>query len=154
MRLTATITRPDNTTAYTAGDVVGNTASIITFGAMKTGLNMILGTRLLLSVTAVPASMAAFNLHLYSGSPTNIQDNAAWTLPTADSTNYLGSVVLGVPVALIGDVIFSQDDEVNTTINVANNDNNIYGLLETVGGYTPGAETVHTIYLDIENRSV
>jgi hypothetical protein len=150
MRLTATITRPDNTTAYTAGDVIGNTSSIITFSGMSPGVKKILGARFLVGITAVPAGMAAYNLHLYSASPTNIADNGAWTLPTADSAKYLGSIVLAVPVALVGDVIFSQDDEVNTTFNVSDSESNIYGLLETVGGYTPASETVHTIYLDIE----
>jgi len=149
MRITQTITRPDNTTAYTAADVVGNTSSIIEFGRLSPGTHMIKGARLLYGENAIPGGMAAYNLHLYDWSPTNIADNAAWTLSEADSTHYLGKVVLTLPVDL-GAACFSKDDSVNMTINVADNASSVFGLLETVGGYTPVAETVHTISLDID----
>jgi len=150
MRITKSINRPDNVTTYGAGDVVGNTSSIISFGYIAKGIKKILGARHLYGEATVPAGMAAFNLHLYSSSPTNIADNAAYALASADAANYLGMVVLTLVVVkgATGAACFSQDDEVNMTIDSPGG--SLYGLLETVGGYTPVAETVHTITLDIE----
>jgi hypothetical protein len=87
-RSTATITRPSNTTAYTAGDVVGDTggSAIISLTAAgpTAGFVIIQSISLVFSDSTVPSGMGAFRVHLYSASPTAIADNAAFDLTSGD----------------------------------------------------------------------
>ena len=87
-RTTVTVTRPSNATAYTAGDVVGDTSgsAILTFSNMgpNSGYVLIQSAALIFSDSAVPSGMGSFRVHLYSASPTAIADNAAYDLVSAD----------------------------------------------------------------------
>lgn len=147
-----TITRPDNTTAYTAGDVFGTSpATNITFTdvLLEEGQHFyIVGARLLYNNNAVISGMSSFTLHLYDSAPTAIEDNSAWTLVSADKDKYLGSIEIDVPTD-VGDVIVSHKDNINIKRKLASSSTTIYGQLETDGGFTPGSEDVIDISLQI-----
>lgn len=145
--VSATQTRPNNTTAYTALDVVGqDPAANMEFA---TGLDLgagfvIYGARLRIDAAAIPAGMTSFRLHLYNAAPTAIADNAAFNLIAADRAKYLGYVVIPEPVDN-GDTLWGQSDHVNFTGKLAAT--SIYGVLQTVGAYTPTALVVKTVSL-------
>lgn len=144
-----TITRPANTTAYTAGDVVSTGAGeILEFASLGAANDIItiLGARLSIAVNAVPSGCTGFRLHLYNASPTAIADNAAYNLPAGDLAKYLGYVTISTPIDL-GDNIFSQDDNLNITVKLAGT--SLYGILQTIGAYTPSSGAVKTIYLNV-----
>jgi hypothetical protein len=136
----ATLTRPANTTAYTAGDVIGAAAAAFT---LATGLT--LGQRAILTsmdlridIAAVPSGMATFRVHLYSVTPPSaLADNAAFDLPSGDRASYLGYVTLTAPVDL-GATCFSQVDGINKQIQLSGS-SDVFGYLETVGAFTPAA---------------
>ena len=149
------LTRPSNTTAYTAGDVIGiadaetpaNAGSaIFEFTSVgNTGeLIKIAASTFQVNLSAVPASMTSFKLHLYNASPTAILDNAAFDLVSGDRTKYLGSIDLGTPADL-GSTLFSQNDAVNKLVKLVTT--SFYGVIETASGYTPASGTGMTVTL-------
>jgi hypothetical protein len=131
-----TVTRPANTTAYTAGDVVGG---VITFDRPSDNVLLITSADLAIDVAAVPASMTSFRLHLYRETPASaIADNAAWDLPSGDRAAYLGYIDLGSP-ADTGSTLFSQVEQVNKQIEPGST--GLFGYLVTNGGFTPAANS-------------
>ena len=148
----ASQTRPNDTTAYTALDVVGqNPAANLTFANVLPdagGTFVILGARLRIDAAAIPAGMTTFRLHLYSEAPTAIADNAAYNLPAADRAKYLGYVTIG-NILDIGDTLYLQSDNINVTGKLAAASTSLFGILQTVGAYTPTASVVKTITLNV-----
>lgn len=139
-RTTVTITRPSNATAYTAGDVVGDTggSAILTFSNMgpNSGYVLIQSAALIFSDSAVPSGMGSFRVHLYSASPTAIADNAAYDLVSADRSAYMGYFDLPAPVDF-GSTLYTQTDYIGRMIKMATNSTTVYAQIETKGAYTP-----------------
>lgn len=135
-----TITRPANTTAYSAGDVIGAAAAALTFATgMASGQRvMIAGIDLEYDVAAIPAGMTTCRLHLYSVTPPSaLADNAAWDLPSGDRASYLGYV--DIPQILdMGSTLFIQSDNVNKAIQLSGSAS-VFAYLMTTVGFTPGA---------------
>jgi hypothetical protein len=147
-----TITRPNNTDAYIAGDIVGNSTSagggVLTFSNIGSlaGDSFITSTSLRIHVAGVPAGMTSFRLHLYDVTPPSaLADNAPWDLPAGDRASYLGYIDLGSP-ADVGSTLFVQADQVNKQVRLRN-DYTLYGYLVTIAGYTPSAQAVKVIEL-------
>ena len=141
-RNTVTITRPSNTTAYAAGDVVGDTSgsAIITLSnaGPSGGYVLVQSVSLIFSDTAVISGMAAFRLHFYSASPTAIADNAAFDLVSGDRSGYAGFVDLAAPVDF-GSSLYTQTDYPGRLIKLATGSSTLYCELETKGAYTPAS---------------
>jgi len=142
-------TRPADTVAYTAGDVVGATAAAIEFiyiGDAK-GHIAITDTDLRMDVNAVPASMTSFRLHLYNVTPPSaLADNAVWDLPSGDRASYLGYVDLGTPVD-VGSTLFVQTTVTGSKV-VKLVSTSLFGYLVTNAGFTPGSADVNSIRLN------
>lgn len=111
-RAVASFNRPDNTTAYTALDVVGSaTSAIHTLSSIgpNGGYVLIQSAELFIANTSVPSGMGAFRVHLYSSSPTAILDNAAFDLVSGERSAYLGYADLPTPLDL-GSMLYTQAD--------------------------------------------
>lgn len=148
-----TLTRTNDTNAYTAGDVLGSATSaagaVLAFTGMGPAAGHIIITDVdfLVAVTAVPSGMTSFRLHLYNAIPTSaLGDNAAWDLPSTDRTQYLGYIDLGTP-ADVGSSLFVQTSQVNKKV-LMGATSTLYGYLVTNGGYTPTAQAVKYIRLN------
>lgn len=136
----ADITRPANTTAYTAGDVVGGVIGLYGVGLIN-GHTIINTVSLRYDVATIPTGMTAFRLHMYSGSPPSaLADNAAWDLPSGDRAVYLGFVDLGGMIDL-GSTLYSQVDNIGKQIRIGFGYSNIWCYLQTIGGYTPASNS-------------
>jgi hypothetical protein len=145
-RTTATITRPSNTTAYTAGDVVGDTggSAIISLTAAgpTAGFVLVQSISLVFSDSTVPSGMGAFRLHLYSASPTAIADNAVFDLASGDRATYMGFIDLPAPQDL-GSTLYTQTDYPGRLVKLAAASTSLFVEIETRGAYTPvSASTV------------
>jgi hypothetical protein len=140
---TVTITRPSDTTAYTAGDAVGDTggSAILTFAnlARAAGEVIITSVELEIDAAAVPSGMGAFNVRLYNAAPTAIADNAAWDLVSGDRGKYLGNIQLATPTDE-GSTLFSDNDGINKQITLTST--SLYVVLQTVAAFTPSSATV------------
>lgn len=150
----ASKTRPNDTNAYSAGDVLAESTSagtVWTFTSIAPsggGKILITNASLEIDVAAVPSGMTTFRLHLYSTSPTAINDNAAMDLPSGDRAKYLGFIELPTPLAITS-TLWSETEAQNYAIRkqvVAASDT-LYGILQTVGAYTPTAQVVKKVTL-------
>jgi hypothetical protein len=146
-----TVTRPANTTAYAAGDVVGATAAAITFAnaAGYSGQSVrITGFRFMYNVTAVQSGQTSFRLYLYSVTPPSaLADNAVWDLPSGDRASFRGYIDLGSLVDL-GSTIYVQADNVNHCFLAGGT--SLFGYLVTNGAYTPASAETFQIDLMLE----
>jgi hypothetical protein len=154
-RSAVTVTRPSNTTAYTAGDVIGiadsgtpaNAGSaIITLSSIgpSGGFVLLQSVRLLIGNSSVPAGMGAFRLHLYMESPTAILDNAAFDLVAGDVGKYAGFIDLSAPQDF-GSIAVSQADYPGTLVKLATGSTSLFAQLETRGAYTPASGTLYDL---------
>ncbi len=147
------LTRPANTTAYTANDVLGATAAALTFAVGPTGGGEVLITSVALEidVAAIPSGMTSFNLHLHNITPPSaLADNAAFDVPSGDRASYLGFINMGSPADL-GSTLYVQVEGVNKQVTLLGA--NVFGYLVPVGGFTPGGNsevyvvTIHSVRL-------
>jgi hypothetical protein len=146
--VSATLTRPDNTTAYTANDVISDdTPSNFEFdlGEVHSSSSiLIVSARIRIDIAAVPSGMSTMRAALFNAAPTALADNAAFDIINADKTKFLGYVDINTPVDF-GTRIWGQVDNVNALIELA--DSTLYSQLVTTGAYTPSAEDVVTLFL-------
>lgn len=144
----ASATRPANTTAYAAGDVVGASAATWTFaniGPTGGGKVLITGASFRIDTSAVLSGETSYRLHLYSVTPPSaLADNAAFDLPSGDRASYLGFINLGYTEDL-GSTLYTELTGLNKQINLASS--SLYGYLVTAGGYTPNSAQVYNITL-------
>ena len=154
-RSSVTITRPSNTTGYTAGDVIGiadsgtpaNAGSAIhtlTNIGPAGGYVMVQSVELLIGLSAVTSGMAGFRLHLYTASPTAVLDNAAFDLVSGEVANYAGFIDLPTP-SDFGSMLYSQADYSGRLIKLASASTSLFAELETRGAFTPASGTVYTL---------
>ncbi len=147
-----TVTRPANTTAYTAGDVVGGAITFANAGPSGGGSVIINSADLRIDVSSVPAGMTSFTLHLYSVTPPSaLADNAPWDLPSGDRASYLGFIILGTPID-VGSTLFCQATGPGLRqVQLASS--SVFGYLVTAGGFTPAANSeVYVPRLNAESR--
>ena len=146
-------TRPNDTTAYTAGDLVANNATAGSVVAMSWIVRRdaqaynLAGVRLRKSGNT--ATNASFRLHFYTAVPTVANgDNGA--LAATQTANYVGNV----SVTLIGgndgaSNVAMASPALPFVLTPVSGVRTIYGLIEATGAYTPAAQEVFStqIYL-------
>lgn len=151
-RTTTTITRPSNTTAYTAGDVVGDTggSAIISLTAAgpTAGFVIIQSISLVFSDSVVPAGMGAFRVHMYSASPTAIADNAAFDLLSGDRATYMGFIDMPAPQDF-GSSLYTQVDYPGRLVKLAAASTTLFVEIETRGAYTPVSASTVSIRMNL-----
>jgi hypothetical protein len=150
----ASKTRPNDTNAYDALDVINESASAGTnwtfTGIAPSGGGKIIIDQMTLEidVAAIPSGMIGFRLHLYSTAPTAINDNAAFSVATGDRTKYLGFIETPTPLDL-GATLWAETEGQGFPVRkqvVAASDT-LYGMLQTLGAFTPTAQVVKTVTL-------
>lgn len=150
-KVSDTITRPNDTNAYTSNDVVSTiTGEILEFDTLLTeGAGFIItSVDLEIDINAIPSGMSGFKLHLYDTSPTVIADNVIYNLPSEDRAKYLGNILINKPSDL-GDTLWSRNDNLNFCGKLTSGSSTLYGILETTAGYTPSANTVAKVIIYI-----
>lgn len=150
-RKAITITRPNDTTAYAAGDVIG-AATGSTAAQQLDGIGretehdlFLTSARLLIRDSSVISGEGAYRLHLYMSQPGSAYgDNAAWDLPSGDRSAYIGFIDFGT-VADVGSSAFVEVNGINKQIRTVSG--SIWGYLVTQGAYTPTANRVYDFVL-------
>lgn len=144
-----TITRPANTTPYTAGDVLGGALDLGVLGPSGKPV-MIETVELEADIAAVPAGQTTWNLHLYSVTPPSaVADNGAFDIPAGDRASYLTTLQLGALTDRISTLVGSFDFARRVTLAGTH----LFGYLETVGGFTPAANS-EVYKVRMETRAV
>lgn len=138
IKLTGSFTRPNNTTPYAIGDVIGTSpASLIEF--ISDGVNVTSGQSLKIESAKVFTNNTTTldcYLNLLDAEQTAIADNEADTILFANKANLIGSISLALASA--EDCAYGV---VNSALFVKTDANNIYGYIKLAGEtYTPIAE--------------
>lgn len=153
----STFTRPADTTAYGAGDLIANSATAGSVTPLEWSMNgsgrsgIIRRVRIYKSSTTT--TQASFQLHLFDSAPTvSNGDNGALAIAT-NLDSWLGVVALDMTSgaeagASAGLVDVSGALEIGVSKPAMTR--SIYGLLEAVGTYTPASGETFTIRLEIE----
>jgi hypothetical protein len=149
-----TITRPANTTAYTALDVLGQTGgAALDLGTLgPTGATIqINSVQLEGDIAAIPSGQTTWELHLYSVTPPSaLADNAAFDIPSGDRPSYLGFIAIATVVDY-GSTLYVEANNIGKQVRLAGT--HLFGYLKTVGAFTPAANsevyklTLHTVAL-------
>lgn len=160
----ATITRPADTTAYVAKDVVSTLAgAVIEFTGMalaNAGTGTIVRARLM---TSQKTNVALYRLHLFHTAPSPIADNSPYLLLYANAANRIGSIDFPA---------LSTEDPTNSTsaasmrpsydgsYNAPNlwykcksDGTSLYGILETLSAFTPDSAQTYFIELGADGLS-
>lgn len=147
--VSATFTRPNDTTAYASGDLVANSTTagsvaplVWVVGAGQGRAFSLEGVTLKKSGTGV--TNAAFRLHLYQATQTVTNGDNGAVVPS-DGDSYLGSVDVTVD-RVFGDGAAGVGQPANPLLLVPA-DGSVYGLLEARGAYTPAAQEVFVAVL-------
>lgn len=159
-RVDVEMTRPSNTDAYAAGDVVSNNTSTTTLIDLA---NLVRANGASAYIVRVSLSTdkksitPRFRVHFYNASdPTVAADNAAYKNLYADIAKYLGFVDL--PAMTTG------TDTTNSTMSVAANSTvrlpiiaggstrSVYALLEALDVFTPASAQKFTLGVMVDNN--
>jgi hypothetical protein len=153
-RVSGSIARPANTTAYASGQLVANstTAGSVTPIALRVarsdgGTGQIV--RLAVSKTGTSLTNASFRVHLYGASPT-VTAGDGGTLNSNQAGSYIGyvDVVLdrafsdgsfGIATPSVGPVM---------VFSTATNSRNVYALIEARAAYTPVSGETFTVTVE------
>lgn len=142
-------TRPENTTAYAAQDVVGEAvASNLEFsgvGGISGGIVLLTSVSLRIDSDAAVVA-GAMRLHLFNAAPTPIADNSAFNILAKDRAKYLGYIDIPAPTRF-DDTQYAQDDTIRKQVKLAKGSMTLYGVLETTGAFTPASAVVKTVKL-------
>lgn len=141
-------TRPNDTNAYAATDVIGPVTSaggaVLTFaniGPAAGGEVIITSASIEIDDSALVSTEGAYVLYLHNGAPaSNLGDNGAFDIPSGDRTTLVhgGKIQLGIPVDE-GSTLLNAVHGLNQQITVPAG-GTLYGYLVTVAGYTPTAQ--------------
>jgi hypothetical protein len=156
---TLTITRPANTTAYTAGDEIADvagTAAQRTFAAARVnnGTGVVTGCSLIYSNN--PAATPSLELYLFDTDPTSAGDNAAFAPTDAQLATSIGVITFPAPkvgtTGTSGNLIYDSGP-VTIEFAATGGTTSLFGLLVTRIGFTPiaNSETL-TLRLRIEQN--
>lgn len=157
----SSFTRPANTTAYAAGDLVANSATAGSVTPLTFTTSKVIGqgtiARVRMYKSAASATNATFTLHLFNddpGTPTN-GDNGA--LVTADVTMHIASISCDMSSGgLAGTAGLSKAFDIANGITfdlttIGSNERRLYGLIEAEAAYTPASGETFTVTLEIMN---
>lgn len=141
-------TRPADTTAYNANDVVGATAAALTFGGLGSpdGYDVIItSVSIRRNQNAIISGETSYRLHLYDVTPPSAPaDNAAWNLPSGDRASYLGYIDIGT-ITDLGATLWAETSNIGKQVKLLSG--TLYGLLVTIGAYTPVSADTYQVRL-------
>jgi hypothetical protein len=155
-------TRPNDTTAYASGDLVANSTTAgsvvpLAFSIHRSPSGSVRINRVKVKKSGAVVTNASFRLHLYASSPTVTNgDNGAWASIEA---GYLGFIDVVVDKAFSdgsaghGCPVYTNVCQIDVKLAGATDlaaGKKIYGLLEARAAYTPAAQEVLTVSLEIE----
>jgi len=154
------ITRPANTTTYTAKDIIGNVIEFSNALKYVNGNGYITKVRLMGDVSTQTFKA---KLHLYSSSPSGIVDNNPFTLLYSNNYSRLGSIDLqalsteGTGSTACATIWTAGKADVNgfaqgiLPIKGDGGTNTIFGVLETLDAFTPTSGGKYFIQIIVDN---
>jgi hypothetical protein len=156
--ISAEFTRPNDTTAYAAGDAVSDSTTAptaLTFSGtgMEAGTRgRIIGAKILKSGATIANS--TMRLHVFTASPVATNDNSAMANAWSQRTTYVGPIVMsGFSVEGGLASAFASNTVLAVPFDMASGSRRLYGLLSAAAAYTPAANEEFRVELYIEQDS-
>jgi hypothetical protein len=149
----ASFARPNDTTAYAAGDLVANSTTAGSVVPMQiplgnqfpNGMTRLNRVRLIKSGTGV--ANATFRVHLYESSPTPANgDNGAWS--TDQAAHWLGSIDIAAMLAFTDGAAGTGAAPAGGEMFLKLAGKTVYALIAALGAYTPAANETFTLILE------
>jgi len=146
--------RPNNTTAYTPNNAVsGSTVAPVLCGfvgcaRLPGGSGYITGVRL---ETDQTTNAARYRLWLYNARVAAVADGAAVTVLWANRASRLGFIQTPAAQTDGADIAFAQDATIRLPF-VCDTGQMLWGLLETLDGFTPAALQSYYLALAVEQN--
>lgn len=155
VHLTDSFTRPANTTAYAAADLVANSVTAGSVVPLSFTIPIGNGRGIVVREAHVHKSgttvtNADFTVHLYGEEPTAANgDNAAWSTTLSD---YMGSIDVGQMIAFTdaGHAVNVVSDAASPTH--VTRSGTMYALIEANAAYTPESSEVFTVEIELEQH--
>jgi hypothetical protein len=154
-RVSNKIQRPNNTTPYTAGDVIGTASSqVIKFDGMSTLFAQ--GRGVLIGATVIdneaPATLASLELWLFTVAPADQADNAVFGVTDAELQNLAGIFPLVNSYAgkASDNAVFISDVRA-TSYELPGGSDALYGVLVVRNAYTPVGNETFTVSLSVSD---
>lgn len=142
------VTRPANTTAYAATDVIGDTggSAILTFPNMGLAGRQINITEVTVVIesSSIPSGLTTLALKVYNASPTAIADNALYDLLSGDRTAFQKSIDLNIVVDE-GSTLVSHTPNLNEIVKLGASSSSLFCLLQTPNAFTPTSGQVFRV---------
>lgn len=137
----ATFTRPSDTNGYVANDVISDSTSaptVLTFPSVVRTPGGSAYVTFVQLMTQITTFVAATKLHLFSVSPTAINDNAPYATLWSNRASRIGVIDLAAATSVgsSSDSSVSQNDFVRLFFSTAVGTTSIFGLLSTAP-FTP-----------------
>jgi hypothetical protein len=162
-RLTATLTRPANATAYAAGDIIANsdtapTVNVLAGAALSNGRGGKINALILID-SSNPVTPGDFELWLLNAAHTATNDNAAWAPSDAEAETVeaiislpgSGSIAGNAGSAAAGNRIY-QIKDINKDFRCAAASKNLWWVLIARNAHAAVSGEKFTLKLDIEQR--
>lgn len=157
--LSASFTRPADTTAYASGDLVANSTTAGSVSAMEIrglAINNQASTiirRIKLAKSGTSTTNASFRVHLFRAAPATVTNGDNGALSVSGVADYLGATdvtmdraftdgACGLAVPIVGSEFMVRFPGSNT------NGQSLFALLEARAAYTPSSAEVFTLTLD------
>lgn len=146
---TSTFTRPNDTTAYTALDLVANSTtagSVVPLSlTIPGGSRAVEWLRATVNHSNAVVTLSQFNVHLFKDSPSVTNgDNGAFS---ATATTYIGNCVTTGVTPLLITTGKATGNFTAGTFSYLDTDSIVYILLEAAAGYTPAAQETFSVTL-------
>jgi hypothetical protein len=158
------VTRPNDTTAYAAGDWItsSTSAGAVSLLSSDLGRSKIVVTRVRLHKSTNGVTNPNFAVAFFSVDPGAANDNAAIALAYADSPGYLGAVsgiTAAVPTGLayaVGEVVLSQATPTVVPLGAHKSlgATGLYAGLFATAAYAPGAQENFRVDVEYQLESV
>jgi hypothetical protein len=162
-RINATFTRPSDTTAYTAGDVVGpvTTPALQTLsGAARANGGSGVITQVQLVTNLATVTNGTFRVYFFNTSFTPQADNAAATGVYTNSAGLQGYVDLpvltndaagsGAAITRVDAKVAGGDDGVPLPFECAAGNSALYALIVATGAYVPASAQTFRLQIAVE----
>jgi hypothetical protein len=137
-------TRPANTTAYGAADVIGS-ASTANHEATSAGANgsliQILSASLLVNATSPPSGFTTVRIHIWDSAPAAIADNDPFAAAAADRSKYCGFIDMAAIQAIGGGFCWTHGDYIGRPIRLTGTSFFFNIALTGAAGHTPASAT-------------
>lgn len=141
-----TVTRPANTTAYAAGDVIGDVSAALTkfVNVAKAAGYGVYVKAVRIQTTDTGLAGKTIKLHFYNNSVTAISDNDAFAIVDANYSKRDGSTTVTMGTGNVAKV--GMNNYVDLPLNPVGRD--VHCVLETTEGFTPsGNSTLLYVYI-------